>query len=607
MEDYDCIVVGLGHAGCEAALAAARLGCRTLGMVLNLDTIGLLPCNPSIGGPGKGQLVREIDALGGEMALVADRARLQGKTLNTGKGPASRALRVQVDRRLYQAVMRRTIESEPNLSIRQAEVIQLLVRGGRVAGVVARGGLTFRSDTVVLATGVYLDSRIIVGDEAWPGGPNGQAAACGLGEALVRMGLAVGRFKTGTPPRVDGRHLDRGRLAVQAGDAIARPFSFRGRGLPIRQLPTYATKTTSETHRIIRGNLHRSPLYTGIIQGRGPRYCPSVEDKVVRFAEVPSHPVYLEPEGWETTEYYVAGVSTSLPEDVQAEILRTIPGLEQARILRPGYAIEYTFLDPTQLTVHLSHREIAGLFCAGQINGTSGYEEAAAQGLIAGINAARHFRGEEPLALSRGDAYIGVLLDDVVTKGVVEPYRMLSARAEYRLSLRQDNADFRLTDVGYRLGLIGEGDFLAYQERGKRVERILEELGRTKVVVDGVSLGAEAFLRRPGVAMDDLLARTELSGLAGMPSADREEAEIRVKYAGYLGKEAEQVERLRRLEGKKIPAAFNYDRLVSLSKEGREKLTVFRPNSLGEAMHLPGVTPADAVVLLAALGRRGSP
>ncbi len=607
VEEFDCIVVGLGHAGSEAALASARLGCHTLGLALNLDSIGLLPCNPSIGGPGKGQLVREIDALGGQMALVADRARLQGKTLNTGKGIASRALRVQVDKRLYQVVMRRTMEREPNLTIRQAQVTDLLLEGGRVAGVRARGGLTFRAAAVVLATGVYLDSRIIIGEEAWPGGPNGQASPGGLAEALVRMGLPTGRFKTGTPPRVDGRRFTWRRLETQAGDSVARPFSYRGGEVPTRQLPTYATRTTPQTHRIIRENLHRSPMYSGVIQGRGPRYCPSIEDKVVRFADVSSHPVYLEPEGWDTTEYYVAGVSTSLPEDVQAKILGTIPGLENARILRPGYAIEYTFLDPTQLTVHLAHREIAGFFCAGQVNGTSGYEEAAAQGLVAGINAARFLRGEEALRLSRGDAYIGVLLDDLVCKGVTEPYRMLSARAEYRLGLRQDNADLRLMETGHRVGLVEYGDYAACRERGERVERLLGELRRIRVAVGGGNLTAEGLLRRPGVTLEELMHQPELHDWADMPLADREEVEVRVKYAGYLGKEAQQVERLRRFEAKKMPLAFAYDRLPSLSKEAREKLNAFRPGSLGEAMRLPGVSPADALVLLAALGRRERP
>lgn len=613
---YDVIVIGGGHAGCEAALAAARLGCRTLMLTLNLENIALMPCNPSVGGPGKGQLVREVDALGGQMALVTDQAALQIRELNSGKGPAVRALRAQVDKRLYQALMRRVLEHQERLDIRQGMVVSLKISGGQVQGVVLANGIEFAAGAVVLASGVYLDSRVITGEAVTRAGPSGQIAACGLSDCLRGLGLRVGRFKTGTPPRVDGRTVDFSVMERQDGSSKPLAFSFMNEGMiRERQLPCWLTHTTEATHRIIRENIHRAPMFNGLIEGRGPRYCPSIEDKVVRFPDKSSHQVFIEPEGWDTAEMYVQGLSTSLPEEVQVEILRTVPGLERARMMRAGYAIEYDYLDPSQLALTLESRVIQGLFCAGQVNGTSGYEEAAAQGLVAGINAACKVKGREPLVLSRSEAYIGVMIDDLVTRGVDEPYRMLTGRAEFRLSLRQDNADLRLTEKGRRVGLVSDERYRKFIERKECIDAELNRLrcarvAPAKVSVLGVAGADEArvgavtladLLRRPGITYERLAPLD--SGRPHLPSEVTEEVEIILKYEGYVAKERIEVERMRRLESRRIPESVNYNEMKGLSNEARELLNRVRPVSVGQAMRIPGIAPADIAVLLCQLER----
>ncbi|MBN2908173.1 tRNA uridine-5-carboxymethylaminomethyl(34) synthesis enzyme MnmG [Polycladomyces sp. WAk] len=616
--EYDVIVIGAGHAGCEAALAAARMGCKTLLLTLSLDTIAYMPCNPSIGGPAKGHVVREIDALGGEMARNIDKTHIQMRMLNTGKGPAVYALRAQADKVLYQQEMKRTIEKQPNLDLHQNMVEKLIVENGVCRGVITRTGAEYRAKAVVLTTGTYLRGKIIIGDLAYESGPNNQQPSINLAYQLQDLGFEMVRFKTGTPPRVNKDTIDTSVMEEQPGDDVPRAFSYETTEYITDQLSCWLTYTNEKTHEYIRSNLHRAPMYSGVIEGRGPRYCPSIEDKIVRFADKNRHQIFLEPEGRNTLEMYVQGLSTSLPEDVQLAILRTINGLENVEMMRTGYAIEYDAIVPTQLWPSLETKLVGNLFTAGQINGTSGYEEAAGQGIMAGINAARKVQGKEPVILDRSQAYIGVLIDDLVTKGTDEPYRLLTSRAEYRLLLRHDNADLRLTEIGYRIGLIPEERYRRFVAKKEAIEREMARLRETKVKP---TPEVQAILREAGsselnnaIDLASLIKRPELTyahiaqiSPAPEPIAPEvaEQVEIQLKYEGYIKKSLQQVEKMKKMENKRIPDWVDYDRIQGISSEAREKLKKVRPLSLGQASRISGVNPADISILMVYIEQGG--
>lgn len=610
-EICDAVVIGAGHAGCEAALSLARTGLKTIMLTLNLDSIAFMACNPSVGGTAKGQIVREIDALGGEMGINADKSLLQIRVLNRGKGAAVQSLRGQADKNLYHANMKRTLENTENLRILQGEAVDILTSNGCVTGVKTAFGGIINCRAVIIATGVYLNGSVIAGEWRKKSGPNGFAAADKLTASLCRLGFSVRRFKTGTPARVDGRTIDYSNLEIQNGENDVFPFSFMTKGLPKKQTPCYLTYTTEETHRIIRENLHRSPLFSGAIKGTGPRYCPSIEDKVVRFADKDRHQLFLEPEGANTCEVYVQGLSTSLPHDVQKKMYRTVKGLEHCEIMRYAYAIEYDCIDSTDLYPTLEYKKISGLYTAGQINGTSGYEEAAAQGLIAGINASLKLRGEKTFVLSRDEGYIGVLIDDLVTKGTDEPYRMMTSRAEYRIVLRQDNTDLRLTEKAVRTGLISKERIKRLKERKRQYLKATEEL-KTSVrpkncaallkkygyETPSVALSYADIIRR-GVPIKDI--KKEFSAFCGISDGILSIVETDAKYEGYTEKEKDQIEKARKLEEKTLPKDIDYLHMEGLRLEARQKLDKIRPENLGQAGRISGVSPADIAVLMVML------
>jgi tRNA uridine 5-carboxymethylaminomethyl modification enzyme len=599
---YDVIVVGAGHAGIEAGLASARMGLRTALLTINCDAVGQMSCNPAIGGVAKGQIVREIDALGGAMGVMTDATAIQFRLLNRGKGPAMHSPRAQCDKKAYQFCAKLTVERQENLTLRQEMVDAVITEADRVVGLRCRGGAEYRAGAVVLTTGTFLQALMHTGEIKTAGGRAGDASAEGLSRSLRELGFELRRFKTGTPPRLNGRTIDFSRLERQPGDADPVPFSFLTDAITQAQLDCHITATNPAVHEIIRANLHRAPMYSGQIQSTGPRYCPSIEDKVVRFADREQHQIFLEPEGRNTLEYYCNGISTSLPRDVQEAIIPLIPGLERAEIMRFGYAVEYDFAPPTQLHPTLETKPVPGLFCAGQINGTTGYEEAAAQGLIAGINAALSIRGAEPLVIDRSQAYIGVLIDDLVTRGVDEPYRMFTSRAEYRLLLRHDNADLRLTERGRRIGLVDDRRWGRFECRRERIESLSQILATTRV--NGETL--TQILRRPPTTWNDLLAlHPPLADFADAFSTI-EQVTIEAKYGGYIDRQEKQVERFRRLEHKPLPDDLNYDTVPQLRAEAREKLHRIRPRSLGQAGRISGISPADLATLLVYLKRQNS-
>lgn len=608
---YDIIVIGAGHAGCEAGLAAARMGANTLMITINLDMVAFMPCNPSIGGPAKGVVVREIDALGGEMGKNIDKTAIQIRMLNTGKGPAVQALRAQADKFQYQHEMKNTLENEPNLTLHQGMVDELLVEDGVCTGVITMTGAIYRSKAVVITTGTFLRGEIILGELKYSSGPNNQQPSIKLSDHLRELGFDTERFKTGTPPRINSQTIDYSLTEIQPGDEEPRAFSYETTKMITDQLPCWLTYTNEHTHKLIDENLHRSPMFSGMIKGTGARYCPSIEDKVVRFSDKPRHQIFLEPEGRHTNEVYVQGLSTSLPEEVQHELIKTVPALKNARMMRPGYAIEYDAIVPTQLWPTLETKKIKNLYTAGQINGTSGYEEAAAQGLMAGINAARNVFGKEEVILSRSDAYIGVLIDDLVTKGTNEPYRLLTSRAEYRLLLRQDNCDLRLTDRGHEIGLISQE---RYEKFTKKKADIEAEINRLQKTILKPNEQTQAVIReaggselKDGIRASDLLKRPEMkySPIVQLIPAENElaedvieQVEIQIKYEGYIEKSLQQVEKLKKLEDKKIPEDIDYDAINGIATEARQKLNKVRPLSIAQASRISGVNPADISILL---------
>lgn len=617
-ETYDVVVVGAGHAGCEAALAAARMGLETIIFTVSMDSVAMMPCNPNVGGSSKGHLVREIDALGGEMGKNIDKTYIQSKMLNESKGPAVHSLRAQADKAEYSRAMRMTLERTDHLTLRQAEVSEIMAEGKTIVGVKTYSGGTYYAKAVILCTGVYLKARCIFGEVSYPTGPNGLQAANHLTESLVKLGIPVRRFKTGTPARIDKRSIDFSKMTEQKGDEQIVPFSFTNTEADIKreQVSCWLTYTNENTHDIIRSNIDRSPLFSGAIEGTGPRYCPSIEDKVMKFPDKDRHQVFIEPEGEYTNEMYVGGMSSSLPEDVQYAMYRSVPGLEHAKIVRTAYAIEYDCIDATCLKASLEFKEFNGLFAGGQFNGSSGYEEAAAQGFMAGVNAARKILGKEPVILDRSQAYIGVLIDDLVTKETAEPYRMMTSRAEYRLLLRQDNADLRLTDIGYEIGLIDEERYQKFLQKRSAIEH---EIERLESIVIGANKDMQTFLEGAGstplktaATLADLIRRPELSyekiaeidpERLPLPADVVEQININLKYEGYIKRQKQQVEHFKKLEKKLIPTDIDYDDIGNLRKEARQKLKTIRPASVGQASRISGVSPADISVLLIYLGR----
>ena len=609
--EYDVAVVGAGHAGCEAALAAARLGMKTLIFSISLENIANMPCNPHIGGSSKGHLVREIDALGGEMGKNIDKTMIQIKMLNTSKGPAVHSLRAQADRKKYQAEMKHTLEKQENLEVKQGEIVDIFVENGHVKAIKTDVGAIYNVKALILATGTYLKGKIFIGEYSKESGPDGVAAANRLSDCLKNLGINLVRFKTGTPARINRRSIDFSKMEVQKGDNGIEAFSFENEPKDFEQVDCYLTYTNEKTHEIIKQNLHRSPLYAGMIEGTGPRYCPSIEDKVVRFRDKPRHQAFVEPVGLDTEEMYIQGMSSSLPEDVQIALYHTIPGLEHAEFTRPAYAIEYDCIDPSELKLSLEYKKIEGLFMAGQINGTSGYEEAACQGLIAGINATHKIKGKEPLILDRSQGYIGVLIDDIVTKGTNEPYRMMTSRAEYRLLLRQDNADLRLTKIGHDIGLISDEryeKFLKKQENiRKEVERLKNEVVKPTEKVNTLLQSCNTSILTNGTKMSELLKRPELTysklseideNRTNLTYQEQQEVEIQIKYEGYIKLQEEQVEKFKKLETKLLPENIDYDNIKGICLEARQKLNKYRPRSIGQASRISGISPADISVLL---------